>query len=181
MGLRDRIVADRGRGEDASDGVTYYRRRLLEEIDLGEIAILSEEQRRARLERVVGRMVSREGPVLTTAERGRLIRRVVDEAVGLGVLEPLLADDSVTEIMVNGASEIYIERDGRIERAGFAFSDGAQLSKTTARFSPKTTRRVEESSRMVAARLPTGERVNVIIPPLALRGPTMTIRRFPRL
>ena len=87
MGLRDRIVADRTRGQDGSpDGVGYYRHRLLEEIDLNEIAVLSEEQKRARLERVVGRMVSREGPVLTTAERARLIRRVVDEAVGLGVL-----------------------------------------------------------------------------------------------
>jgi pilus assembly protein CpaF len=181
MGLRDRIVADRSRGEDSSDGVTYYRRRLLEEIDLGEIAILSEEQRRARLERVVGRMVSREGPVLTTAERTRLIRRVVDEAVGLGVLEPLLADDSVTEIMVNGTDEIYVERDGRIERADFSFSDEGQLYQTIDRIVSQVNRRVDESSPMVDARLPTGERVNVIIPPLALNGPTMTIRRFPRL
>ena len=75
-------------------------------------------------------MVSREGPVLSTAERSRLIRRVVDEAVGLGVLEPLLADDSVTEIMVNGTDEIYVERDGRIERADIAFSDEAQLYQT---------------------------------------------------
>jgi pilus assembly protein CpaF len=182
VGLRDRIVADRARGEDgAGDGVGYYRRRLLEEVDLSEIAVLSEEQRRARLERVVGRMVSREGPVLSTAERSRLIRRVVDEAVGLGVLEPLLADDSVTEIMVNGTDEIYVERDGRIERADIAFSDEAQLFQTIDRIVSTVNRRVDESSPMVDARLPTGERVNVIIPPLALRGPTMTIRRFPRL
>ncbi len=163
------------------DGVGYYRRRLLEEIDLSEIAVLSDEQRRARLERVVGRMVSREGPVLSTAERSRLIRRVVDEAVGLGVLEPLLADDSVTEIMVNGTDEIYVERNGRIERADIAFSDEAQLFQTIDRIVSTVNRRVDESSPMVDARLPTGERVNVIIPPLALRGPTMTIRRFPRL
>src|ERR1700712_2779191 len=181
MGLRDRIVADRARGEDNSDGVGYYRRRLLEEIDLTEIAVLSEEQRRARLERVVGRMVSNEGPVLSTAERTRLIRRVVDEAVGLGVLEPLLADDTVTEIMVNGTDEIYVERNGRIERADIAFSDEAQLYQTIDRIVSTVNRRVDESSPMVDARLPTGERVNVIIPPLALRGPTMTIRRFPRL
>src|SRR3954470_16833614 len=180
MGLRDRIIADRN-GDGESDGVSYYRRRLLEEVDLNEIAILSEEQRRARLERVVGRMVSREGPVLTTAERARLIRRVVDEAVGLGVLEPLLADDSVTEIMVNGTHEIYVERDGRIERADFAFSDEGQLYQTIDRIVSQVNRRVDESSPMVDARLPTGERVNVIIPPHALRGPTMTIRRFPRL
>ncbi len=182
MGLRDRIVADRARGEDGvDDGVGYYRRRLLEEVDLSEIAVLSDEQRRARLERVVGRMVSREGPVLSTAERSRLIRRVVDEAVGLGVLEPLLADDTVTEIMVNGTDEIYVERNGRIERADIAFSDEAQLFQTIDRIVSTVNRRVDESSPMVDARLPTGERVNVIIPPLALRGPTMTIRRFPRL
>jgi pilus assembly protein CpaF len=182
VGLRDRIVTDRTRGEDGSgDGVGYYRRRLLEEVDLSEIAVLSDEQRRARLERVVGRMVSREGPVLSTAERSRLIRRVVDEAVGLGVLEPLLADDTVTEIMVNGTDEIYVERNGRIERADIAFSDEAQLFQTIDRIVSTVNRRVDESSPMVDARLPTGERVNVIIPPLALRGPTMTIRRFPRL
>jgi pilus assembly protein CpaF len=182
MGLRDRIVADRSRGEDGSpDGVGYYRHRLLEEIDLNEIAVLSEEQKRARLERVVGRMVSREGPVLTTAERARLIRRIVDEAVGLGVLEPLLADDSVTEIMVNGTDEIYVERAGRIERADISFSDEAQLFQTIDRIVSTVNRRVDESSPMVDARLPSGERVNVIIPPLALKGPTMTIRRFPRL
>src|ERR671935_620537 len=181
MGLRDRIVADRARDNDgAPDGVAYYRRRLLDEVDLNEIAVLSDEQRRARLERVVGRMVSREGPVLSTAERSRLIRRVVDEAVGLGVLEPLLADDSVTEIMVNGTDEIYIERDGRIERADIAFSDEAQLFQTIDRIVSQVNRRVDESSPMVDARLPGGERVNVIIPPLALDGPTVTIRRFPR-
>ena len=115
-------------------------------------------------------MVSREGPVLSTAERARLIRRIVDEAVGLGVLEPLLADDSVTEIMVNGTDEIYVERDGRIERADISFSDEAQLFQTIDRIVSTVNRRVDESSPMVDARLPSGERVNVIIPPLALEG-----------
>jgi pilus assembly protein CpaF len=97
------------------------------------------------------------------------------------VLELLLADDSVTEIMVNGTDEIYVERDGRIERADIAFSDESQLYQTIDRIVSQVNRRVDESSPMVDARLPSGERVNVIIPPLALRGPTMTIRRFPRL
>ena len=126
-------------------------------------------------------MVSREGPVLSTAERTRLIRRVIDEAIGLGVLEPLLADPSVTEIMVNGPDEIYVERNGRLERADITFTDESQLYQTIDRIVSQVNRRVDESSPMVDARLPTGERVNVIIPPLALRGPTMTIRRFPRL
>jgi pilus assembly protein CpaF len=180
VGLRDRIATQRD-GAAGSDGVSYYRRRLLEEVDLSEFATLSEPQRRARLERVVGRMVSREGPVLTTAERTRLIRQVIDEAIGLGVLEPLLADSSITEIMVNGTDEIFVERDGRLHRADIRFGDEAQLYQTIDRIVSQVNRRVDESSPMVDARLPTGERVNVIIPPLALRGPTITIRRFPRL
>jgi pilus assembly protein CpaF len=181
MGLRDRIASDRNGVSTAGDGVSYYRKRLLEEVDLSEFATLSEPQRRARLERVVGRMVSREGPVLTTAERTRLIRQVIDEAIGLGVLEPLLADPTVTEIMVNGLDEIFVERDGRLQRADIQFGDEAQLYQTIDRIVSQVNRRVDESSPMVDARLPSGERVNVIIPPLALHGPTITIRRFPRL
>jgi pilus assembly protein CpaF len=181
MGLKDRITGPNDGMGGGRDGVAYFRRRLLEEINLSEISELSVEQRRARLERVVGRMVSREGPVLSTHERTRLIRQVIDEAVGLGVLEPLLADESVTEIMVNGPEEVYVERDGRIERSDITFGDEAQLYQTIDRIVSQVNRRVDESSPMVDARLPTGERVNVIIPPLALRGPTITIRRFPRL
>jgi pilus assembly protein CpaF len=97
------------------------------------------------------------------------------------VLEPLLADPTVTEIMVNGTEEIFVERDGRLQRADIRFGDEAQLYQTIDRIVSQVNRRVDESSPMVDARLPTGERVNVIIPPLALRGPTITIRRFPRL
>jgi pilus assembly protein CpaF len=181
VGLKDRIAAPRDGMGNAHDGVAYFRKRLLEEINLSEISELSVEQRRARLERVVGRMVSREGPVLTTAERTRLIRQVIDEAVGLGVLEPLLADESVTEIMVNGPEEVYVERDGRLERSDITFGSEDQVYQTIDRIVSQVNRRVDESSPMVDARLPTGERVNVIVPPLALRGPTITIRRFPRL
>src|SRR4051812_49795666 len=120
MGLKDRIASDR-RGDSDGDGVTFYRRRLLEEVDLSEFAELSEPQRRARLERVVGRMVSNEGPVLSTVERTRLIRRVIDEAIGLGVLEPLLSDPTITEIMVNGPTEVFVERDGQIARVEMSF------------------------------------------------------------
>src|SRR5919112_6059383 len=180
MGLRDRLASTQD-SEGGVDGIAYYRKRLLEEVDLSEFATLSAPQRRARLERVVGRMVSREGPVLTTAERTRLIRQVIDEAIGLGVLEPLLADPTITEIMVNGVDEIFVERDGRISRADISFGDEAQLYQTIDRIVSQVNRRVDESSPMVDARLPTGERVNVIIPPLALHGPTITIRRFPRL
>ena len=141
MGLRDRIAGEesirRPNTDSDGDGVSYYRRRLLEEVNLSEIAELTPAQRRARLERVVGRMVSREGPVLSTAERTRLIRRVIDEAIGLGVLEPLLADPSVTEIMVNGPDHIYIERSGRLVPSGARFTSEAQLRRVIERIVSK--------------------------------------------
>ncbi len=180
MGLRDRITADHDRQLAALDGTEHYRRRLLEEVDFAELAELTDAQRRVRLERIVGRMVTREGPVMTTSQRAALIRRVIDEAIGLGVLEPLLADETVTEIMVNGPWEVWIEREGRIERADVGFSSESQLYQTIDRIVSQVNRRVDEASPMVDARLPTGERVNVIIPPLSLIGPVMTIRRFPR-
>ncbi|MGH2749668.1 MAG: CpaF family protein [Actinomycetota bacterium] len=184
MGLKDRIAADdleqgaAGPGEKHT--VALYRRKLLEEVDLTELATLSNSQRRARLERVVGHILTREGPVLTTAERSSLIRQIVDESLGLGVLEPLINDESITEIMVNGPTDIWIERDGLLERVDARFADEHQLYLTIDRIVSAVNRRVDESSPMVDARLPSGERVNVIIPPLALTGPTLTIRRFPR-
>ncbi len=181
MGLRDRIATERElSARTALDGTDHYRRRLLEEVDFAELAELTDSQRRVRLERLVGRMVTREGPVMTTSQRSGLIRRVIDEAVGLGVLEPLLADETVTEIMVNGPDSVWVERDGRIEPTGNHFTSEAQLYQTIDRIVSQVNRRVDESSPMVDARLPTGERVNVIIPPLSLVGPVLTIRRFPR-
>jgi pilus assembly protein CpaF len=181
MGLKNRIatVVDEEEGGRHGD-ITFYRKRLLEEIDLSEMATLAPTQRRARLERVVGHLVSREGPVLSNRDRAALIRRVVDEALGLGVLEPLLADEDVTEIMVNGPGEVFIERAGRLERVDTRFTSEDQLYQTIDRIVSAVNRRVDESSPMVDARLPGGERVNVIIPPLSLSGPVITIRRFPR-
>ncbi|MET8855237.1 MULTISPECIES: CpaF family protein [unclassified Streptomyces] len=181
MSLRSRIAPDEG-GPSREDGhlVAVYRAKLLEEIDLAEMSSLAAAERRVRLERVLGHIISREGPVLSTAERSQLIRRVVDEALGLGVLEPLLADASITEIMVNGPDSIFVERAGRVEQLPLRFASNEQLMQTIERIVSTVNRRVDESNPMVDARLPTGERVNVIIPPLALTGPTLTIRRFPR-
>ena len=184
MGLRDRIADHQP--TDGVDGIGYYRKRLLDEVDLSEFATLSDAQRRARLERVVGRMVSREGPVLSTAERTRLIRRVIDEAIGLGVLEPLLADPTVTEIMVNGLDDIYVEREGRIQRSDISFSDETQLYQTIDRIVSQVNRRVDHRARLVDARLPTGERVNrrgkrriVSVGPLSASGGMITFTRSP--
>ncbi|WP_017557381.1 CpaF family protein [Nocardiopsis baichengensis] len=182
MALRNRLdeTSNPTRGLDDRNSVTHWRQRLLTEVNLEDLAKLSMQQRRIRLEKVVGHLLSREGPVLSDRERSALIRRVVDEALGLGVLEPLLADDSVTEIMVNGPDTIYVERAGKVERINTTFASEAQLMQTIDRIVSQVNRRVDESSPMVDARLPSGERVNVIIPPLSLTGATITIRRFPR-
>ena len=184
MALRDRVVQPQG-GKRQSAGsredlVALYRTRLLNEIDLEEVAGLELAQQRARLERVLSRLLSLEGPVMSPRERAWLIKRVIDDAVGLGVLEPLIADHSVTEIMVNGTEDVFIERSGRIERVPTRFTSEAELYQLIDRIVSSVNRRVDESSPMVDARLPGGERVNVIIPPLALDGPTITIRRFPQ-
>ncbi|GAA4132826.1 CpaF family protein [Actinomadura keratinilytica] len=181
MGLRNRLDADNGGDRQAAgENLAHWRKRLLEEVNLDDLAALDMAQRRARLEKVVGHILTREGPVLSTRERTVLIRRIVDEALGLGVLEPLLADPTVTEIMVNGPNDVYVERGGRLTRIDLGFASEAQLYQTIDRIVAQVNRRVDESSPMVDARLPTGERVNVIIPPLSLVGPVMTIRRFPR-
>ncbi|MEV6671476.1 CpaF family protein [Streptomyces sp. NPDC051162] len=182
MSLRARIVAPEvpTDGRESSHLVPVYRAKLLEEIDLAEMSALAAAERRTRLERVLGHILSREGPVLSTSERDRLIRRVVDEALGLGVLEPLLEDPSITEIMVNGPDQIFVERAGRVELVPVRFASNEQLMQTIERIVSTVNRRVDESNPMVDARLPSGERVNVIIPPLALNGATLTIRRFPR-
>ena len=160
--------------------VDEFRRKLLEEVDLQELTKLDASQRRARLERVMGLLVSREGPVMSARARNELVRQVVNDALGLGVLEPLLADPSITEIMVNGPDKVYVERFGRLERVSARFTSEAQLLQTIDRIVAGVNRRVDESSPMVDARLPTGERVNVVLPPLSIDGPQLTIRRFPR-
>ncbi|NGN67067.1 CpaF family protein [Streptomyces sp. A7024] len=182
MSLRSRLNAPEQNNvqQEESHLVGVYRVKLLEEIDLAEMSSLATTERRARLERVLGHIISREGPVMSTHERSLLIRRVVDEVLGLGVLEPLLEDASITEIMVNGPDHVYIERSGRVEQVPVRFASNEQLMQTIERIVSTVNRRVDESNPMVDARLPSGERVNVIIPPLSLTGAILTIRRFPR-
>jgi len=191
MGLKDRTAEDgaannrepseNGAPTAASDrGVGYFKRKLLEEVEIAELVKLGPSQRRARLESLVAELLSREGPVLSSVARSRLIRQIVDESLGLGVLEPLLADETITEIMVNGPNEVWIERNGQLSRVDARFTGEAELMQTIDRIVSTVNRRVDESSPMVDARLPSGERVNVIIPPLSLVGPVLSIRRFPR-
>ena len=117
---------------------------------------------------------------LTRDERRRIIREIADDVLGYGPLEPLLRDDSVTEVMVNAHDVIFVERAGRLERADATFVDNAHLLRIIDKIVSQVGRRVDEASPMVDARLPDGSRVNAIIPPLALKGPTLTIRKFAR-
>src|SRR5881628_2396152 len=117
---------------------------------------------------------------LTREERRRIVREISDDILGYGPLEPLLRDDSVTEVMVNNFDQIYIEREGKLEQSSTTFADNAHLLRIIDKIVSQVGRRIDESSPMVDARLPDGSRVNAIIPPLALRGPTLTIRKFSR-
>jgi pilus assembly protein CpaF len=130
---------------------------------------------------LVGRiegMLDREPIILTRSQQETLVRAVVDRVVGLGPLEPLLQDPTITEIMVNGPGSVFIERDGRLERVDVAFRDEAHLRHIIDRIVAPIGRRIDESSPLVDARLADGSRVNAIIPPLALNGPSLTIRKF---
>jgi pilus assembly protein CpaF len=117
---------------------------------------------------------------LTRAERGELLQRLMAEVGGLGPLEPLLEDDSVTEVMVNGCDRVFVEREGRIVPTRSRFRDEGHLMQIIERILAPLGRRVDESSPMVDARLPSGARVNVVVPPVAVHGPTLTIRKFSR-
>jgi pilus assembly protein CpaF len=133
-----------------------------------------------RVLRAVTEQLALDRTPLTRDERRQLVREITDDILGYGPLEPLLRDDSVTEVMVNGADRIYIERSGKIEKAGVTFVDDAHLLRIIDKIVSQVGRRVDEASPMVDARLPDGSRVNAIIPPLSLRGPTLTIRKFSR-
>jgi pilus assembly protein CpaF len=117
---------------------------------------------------------------LTREERRRITSDIADDVLGYGPLEPLLRDDDVTEVMVNAFDRIFVERDGRIERSTATFVDDAHVMRIIDKIVSQVGRRVDEASPMVDARLPDGSRVNAIIPPLALKGPTLTIRKFSR-
>jgi pilus assembly protein CpaF len=149
------------------------RERLVERARSGETSA-------ADLGEEVRGLVEREAAPLPEAERQALCERVMRLATGLGPLEPLLADPAVDEVMVNGPASVYVERRGRLERAGVEFADEAELMHAIERVLAPLGRRVDEAAPLCDARLPDGSRVNVVIPPLSLSGPCLTIRRFRR-
>jgi pilus assembly protein CpaF len=157
-------------------------RKLLHAIDLRrkDVRQLSEAQLREDVRGLLVELLDQEAEIPEGLDRNALISDILDEAIGLGPLERLLSDPSVTEIMVNGADAIFVERDGRLEHTDIAFTGDEAVRSVIDRIVAPLGRRVDESSPMVDARLPDGSRVNAVLPPLAIRGPSITIRRFNR-
>ena len=131
-----------------------------------------------RVEQTIVEELGKQGAPLAREERERIVRELRDDILGYGPLEPLLRDDEISEIMVNAADEVYVERKGRLQEVQVPFLDDAHVLRIVDKIVSQVGRRVDESSPMVDARLPDGSRVNAIIPPLALKGPTLTIRKF---
>jgi pilus assembly protein CpaF len=151
--------------------------RLINELD-PKLDLTNQVEVRRQIEDLFGKIADEEGLALTRAERVRMLEQITDEILGLGPLEPLLRDETLTEVMVNGPQQVYIERDGKLELTNVTFQNDEHVMKIIQRIIAPIGRRVDESSPMVDARLADGSRVNAIIPPLSLVGPVITIRKF---
>lgn len=158
--------------------VQELHRRLLEEIDIAKLSKVTAQDARQIVSEAAQAILAREYRQITGVTRDLVIQRLLDEALGLGPLEQLMRDSSISEIMVNSPSEVYYEREGRIYHSGIRFRDDEHIMRVVHRILAPLGRRVDEASPMVDARLQDGSRVNVIIPPLSPRSPVVTIRRF---
>ena len=155
-------------------------RKILDRLDLEKLGRSQGDSAKEEVLAVIRNAVNAEVVPLSFAERERLSREILDEIFGLGPLEPLLKDNTITDILVNRFDRVYVERAGKLERTGLSFKDNQHLMQIIERIVSRVGRRVDESSPMVDARLPDGSRVNAIIPPLAIDGPCISIRRFGR-
>src|SRR5262244_2682648 len=191
MALRERYVKDRnGSGTSATlDDVLYgnqafqemkarLHRAIISRMDLTKLNSLAPDRVAAEVSRLAEDLLSADSTALSFAERERLVNEVKDELFGLGPLEPLLADGTISDILVNSYANIYIERRGKLEKTAIAFKDDEHLRRVIERIVSTVGRRIDEAQPMVDARLPDGSRVNAIIPPLAIDGPVLSIRRF---
>jgi pilus assembly protein CpaF len=152
--------------------------RLFETLDVSRLESLEANMASQKVTVAISEILDEEGRLLTDADRVRLIEEIKNELLGLGPLEPLLWDDEITDILVNGPSQVYVERGGKLYLTDVSFQDDQHLMLIIDRIVSQVGRRVDEASPMVDARLPDGSRINAIIPPLALDGPALSIRRF---
>jgi pilus assembly protein CpaF len=163
---------------------TYYEVKgtifsaLIEAIDLAQLARLDADSAREEIRDIVNEIIAIKNVVMSIAEQEELLDDICNDVLGYGPLEPLLARDDIADIMVNGASTVFIEVAGKIQKTNIRFRDNQQLLNVSQRIVSQIGRRVDESSPICDARLPDGSRVNVIVPPLAIDGPSLTIRKF---
>jgi len=153
-------------------------RKLIERLDLGKLDLLGGEQLASEIGYIIQSLIAEEGVPLNQQEIERLIVEVQHETFGLGPIEPLLGDPDISDILVNSCSNVYIERFGKLHKTDIVFRDNNHLMQIIERIVSKVGRRIDESAPYVDARLPDGSRVNAIIPPLAIDGPVLSIRRF---
>ncbi len=159
---------------------SQIHRKLLGVLNYERLSSIPKERVRAEIGRVVERLLEEERVPMTAAEQNRIVEEVLDEVLGLGPLEPLLKEPSITDILVNGYNKVYIERNGKLHLTQVRFRDNAHLLHIIEKIVSQVGRRIDEAQPIVDARLPDGSRVNAIIPPLALDGPALSIRRFGR-
>lgn len=192
MALRERLIRETPGGPVPGNGIgtdnngqhsfqemkSRLHRALINRMDLTKLASLNQDQVHAEVSRLAEIVLAQEAMPLSSLERDRLVNDVQHELFGLGPLEPLLADTTISDILVNSHSRIYIERRGKLEVTNVTFKDDEHLMRVIERIVSSVGRRIDESSPMVDARLSDGSRVNAIIPPLALDGPVLSIRRF---
>src|SRR5947209_9245456 len=152
--------------------------RLVERLDFTRVKDLNSDALRRDIRRVIEHLCDTENPLLNRMEREKLIEEVLDETLGFGPLEPLLKDPTISDILVNGPRKVYVERRGKLEKTDVIFRDGDHLLQIIDRIVSKVGRRVDETSPLCDARLPDGSRVNAVIPPIALDGASLSIRRF---
>lgn len=153
-------------------------RRLLDSINLAAIEKMPKEQFQREVGEIIRELLREEGTALNLGEQNQLVEDVLDEVLGLGPLEPLIKDDTITDILVNGPDRVFIERGGLLELTSVRFKDDRHLLRIIDRIVSAVGRRVDESQPMVDARLADGSRVNAIVPPLAIDGPMVSIRKF---
>jgi pilus assembly protein CpaF len=153
-------------------------RQLVEMLNIAQLEKMKPDKLRHEVRLLATQLVKRNPDAATDADRDRLVEEIINESFGLGPLEALMGDPTVNDILVNGPQNVYVERGGRLEETDVVFADDAHLIQIIQRIVARVGRRVDESSPLVDARLPDGSRVNAIIPPLALDGPVLSIRRF---
>jgi pilus assembly protein CpaF len=151
---------------------------LIEAIDLGQLAKLDADSAREEIRDIVNEIIAIKNIVMSISEQEELLDDICNDVLGYGPLEPLLARDEIADIMVNGSGTVYIEVGGKIQKTGIRFRDNQQLLNICQRIVSQVGRRVDETSPICDARLPDGSRVNAIVPPLAIDGPALTIRKF---